>query len=117
MEGDTVFIDRAQLGQRHDLEPAGIGEDRAVPVHETVQAAEPGDTFRSGAQHEVVGVGQDDIGARIAHGFRRHGFDGRRRAYGHESGRADNTVRCAQFPGARRAVGMENAEICGHAPG
>ena len=35
------LVELAQLRQRHDLEAAGIGEDRARPAHEAVQPAEP----------------------------------------------------------------------------
>jgi len=41
----------AQTSERHDLKPTGIGEDRPVPVHELVQAAQPLDPRRRGAQH------------------------------------------------------------------
>ena len=34
LEGDAVLLDAAELGQRHDLKAAGIGEDRSVPAHE-----------------------------------------------------------------------------------
>ena len=40
-EAHAFFRDLAQLRQRHHLEAAGIGEDRAVPRHEFVQAAQP----------------------------------------------------------------------------
>ena len=55
--------DLAQLGEAHDLEAAGVREDRAVPAHEAVQAAEPGDALGAGPQHQVVGVGEHDVDA------------------------------------------------------
>ena len=57
---------RAELAERHDLIAAGIGEDRAVPSHEAMQAAKPRDAFGSRAQHEVIGVAEDDIRARCS---------------------------------------------------
>jgi hypothetical protein len=62
-EGDAILGDLAQLLQRHDLEAAGIGEDRSRPVHEPVQAAQPRDPLGAGAQHQVIGVAEDDLGA------------------------------------------------------
>ena len=62
-EGDAVFGQLAQLGQRHDLKAAAIGQDRAGPAHEFVQAAEPRHPFGAGPQHQVIGVAEDDVGA------------------------------------------------------
>ncbi len=66
LEGDAVVVDLAQLAERHDLEPARVGQDRPVPGHEAVQAAEAGDALVAGPQVEVVRVGQDDRGAGLA---------------------------------------------------
>ena len=65
-ERDAVVVDDPQVAERDDLEAARIGQDRAVPVHEPVQAAEPGDPLVAGPQVEVVGVRQDDRGADVA---------------------------------------------------
>jgi len=42
-ERHTVGVDRARVGQAEHLVAAGIGQDRTVPIHEAVQAAELGD--------------------------------------------------------------------------
>ena len=63
LEGDALVGDLRELGEAHDLEAAGVGEDRTVPAHEAVQAAEPGDALGTGAQHQVVGVGEHDVDA------------------------------------------------------
>ncbi len=39
-KGHAVLVDRAPLAQAEDLEAARVGEDRARPGHEAVQAAE-----------------------------------------------------------------------------
>ena len=105
LERDAVFGQLAQFGQRHHLKPAGIGEDRAVPVHEAVQATQPRDALRRWAQHQVIGITQDNIGAGGFNRFRRHGFDGRRRAYRHEGRGADYPVRRMELAGAGKAFG------------
>src|SRR6266487_1969848 len=46
-ERDAGLADLAQGGQRHDLEPARIGEDRMRPVHEAMQPAQCRDAFGS----------------------------------------------------------------------
>ena len=60
LEGDALFGDFAQGGEGEDLEAAGIGEDRAVPILEGVQAAELLHHLHPGAEHQVVGVAEDD---------------------------------------------------------
>ena len=66
-EGHPVVVDRAQVGQAEHLEPAGIGQDRAIPAHEPCRP--PSAAMRStGPERQVVGVGQQDLGARRAQG-------------------------------------------------
>ena len=67
LEGHAALVELAQLGERHDLEAAGIGEDRPGPVHEVMQAAERGDALGARAQHQMIGVGEHDIGAERIH--------------------------------------------------
>ena len=66
LEGDRLLRHLGDLGQRHDLEAAGVGEDRPLPAHEAVQAAEPRHPLGAGPQHQVVGVAEDDVGAGLA---------------------------------------------------
>ena len=111
LEGDARLVDLAQLRQRHDLEAAGVGEDRERPVHEAVQPAEARDALRAGPQHQVVGVAEHHVGAERLHLIRVHGLDGRRRADRHEGGRADDAARHPDFAGARRAVGFVTVKV------
>ena len=106
-ERDAVLVDDPQVAQRDDLEAARIGQDRAVPVHEPVQPAEPLDPVVPGPQVQVVRVGQDDRRARVADVVGRQGLDRRVRADGHELGRLDDAVgqRQAPGPGPGRAIG------------
>ena len=62
-ERDAVVVDRAQVAQADHLVAAGVGQDRPVPGHELVQAAEALDALVAGPQVQVVGVAQDDLGA------------------------------------------------------
>ena len=48
-------IDHA-LGQAEDLKAAAVGEDRPVPAHERVQAAERRDSLLARPQREVIRV-------------------------------------------------------------
>src|ERR1035437_204999 len=56
LEGDAVIVDLAQLAERDDLEPTGVGEDRPIPGHEAVQAAQGLDAFVARTQIQVVRV-------------------------------------------------------------
>ena len=67
LENDATLVELAQLGEAHHLETAGIGKDRMRPVHEPMQAAELGDTLGARRQHQVIGVGEHDVGAERAH--------------------------------------------------
>ena len=58
-----VLADAADARQAHHLEAAGVGQDRAVPTHEGVQPAEPRDALGARAEHQVIGVAEDDVGA------------------------------------------------------
>ncbi len=55
-EGHSIFGYLPEVGEGEDLEPAGVGQDWPLPLHEAVQSAEPGDPFVPGAEEEVVGV-------------------------------------------------------------
>ena len=94
----------ADLRQRHDLEAARVGEDRPFPAHEGVQAAEPRHALRAGAQHQVVGVGEDDVGARLFHLVEVERLDRAGSADRHEGRRAHDAARRRQRAEARRAV-------------
>jgi hypothetical protein len=50
-ERHAILVDDPQVAERHDLEPAGVGEDRLVPGHEPVQPAEPLDAFVPGRRY------------------------------------------------------------------
>ena len=67
LEAHALLADRAQLAERHDLEAARVRQDRALPAHELMQAAKPSDALRARPQHQVIGVGQHDVGAGVAY--------------------------------------------------
>ncbi len=96
------------LGQREDLEAAGVGEHRAVPTREPVQSADRRDGISPGAQHEVIRVREHDLGARdfevggVERPHRTTGTDGheggcRERGARHRHG-APPRARCHRSP-------------------
>jgi hypothetical protein len=116
-EGDAVVVHGAQLRQREHLEPAAVGEHRARPPGEAVQASERMHHLGAGAQPQVVGVAEHDArvgGADLLHRERLDGADG---ADGHEGGRLDRAVGRLEEGDARVAVARQDVEgeaWCGH---
>ena len=65
-----------------------------------MQAPEAGDQVVSGTEIQVIGVAEDDLGARLAYALLRQGLDRPLRADRHERRRLDGAVRGADRAGA-----------------
>ena len=92
-EDNSLLGDAAQAAETEDLVAAGVGEDGARPGHEAMESAKPLDEIGSGAEVEVIGVGEDDL--RVEVGFEvalGEAFDGGLCADRHEGGRFDDAV-------------------------
>ncbi len=100
-EGDAVVVDGGESGQAHHLEPAGVGERRAVPSREASEAAGVADRVGAGTKHQVIRIRQHD--ARLARAQVRHGEPLHRgaRSDRHERGRRHLAVRGGEDSGAR----------------
>ena len=90
---DPFLLDLSQTGQGKHLKAAGVRQDRPVPVHEPVQAAELPDQLVAGAHMQMVGVGELHLGADLAQvvGGNR-ALDGAHRAHVHEHRGLDGAV-------------------------
>ena len=103
---EIALEDRARLGhrarmrQRENLEAAGIGQHGALPAHEPMDAAQPPEDLRPRAQQQVIGIGEQDLRARILQRLRKLRLDRGLRAHRHEERRPHLVV---QGPEARRA--------------
>ena len=109
-EFDALLGQLAQLAEAHHLIAAGIGQDRAVPVHEPVKTAKPRDAFGAGAQHKVIGVAEDYVRAGCTHSLRLHRLDRGGGANRHEGRRADLAALHRDDAGARLAGGGVEGE-------
>ena len=58
-EGHALVGHPVSIGEAEHLEPARIGEDRAVPAHERVQSAQRRHDLLTGPEGQVVGVRQE----------------------------------------------------------
>ncbi len=113
------LVRHGAVAHAEDLEAAGVGDDRPVPAHEVVQAAEPGDQLVAGVQEEVVRVAEDDVVAERGDLGGQQALDRRLRGERDEMRRADVAVRRVQDAGAgaraRVARGdVQDAGECGH---
>ena len=112
-ERHALLCDLAQIAEAEDLKPAAVRQDRAVPVHELVQAAGLADEIHARPQEEVVGVRQDDARAEIVQFVRRDALDGCLRADRHEDWCRETAVRRMDDARARsRALVLLDELIC-----
>ena len=100
-EGGALLGDSSRAGEREDLEPAGVGEHRARPAHEAVDAPQAAQDLRAGPQQEVIGVGEQHLRPRIEERLRQLRLHRGLRAHRHEDRSQDLAVEGAEDSGAR----------------
>ena len=110
-ERSALLVDLPVLGERVDLEAAGVGEEASVPRHEPVQAAHFMDQLGTGAQEQVVGVPEDDLGTDGGEIIGRDGLHRAGRADRHELRRVDGAVGKHELSAPRPAIAMGNREL------
>ena len=109
-EGDAVVVDVRRQGEH--LVAAGVGEHVAVPSREPVEPAETGDDVGAWPEHQVVGVGEHELGPEVLEVGRRQRPHRSSRADGHEARGAKRAPRrrdgaCAGIPVGRRHLHAE----------
>ena len=105
-ELDAVLIYLAAIGEAEHLVTAAIGEDGLVPANEFVESTPARDQLVAGAQHQVIGVAENDARADLVKMLMCKGFDGTLRADRHEDRRVDCAVRGLQDSASRRTIGV-----------
>jgi hypothetical protein len=60
----TLFVDAHQRPKGDNLKSTRVGQDRSIPLHELVKAAEALHPLVSWAQIEVIGIRKDDLCAK-----------------------------------------------------
>jgi len=98
------LVGDAAVGEREDLEAAGVGDDRPLPVHEPVQAARSRNPLRPRRDEQVVGVAEDQLIAELDHLRRLQPPDRPLRRQRDESRRLDRPVGSVDDAGAGAAV-------------
>ena len=107
-EGRAVVVDPGR--QREDLVAARVGQHVPAPVREAVQPPERGHQVRSRAQHEVVGVAEDDLGAQVLQVGRRQRAHRSPGADRHEARRREAAPRRGDGAGAGVPAGGVDGE-------
>src|SRR5688572_31935692 len=106
----SVLIYLAALREAEHLVAAAVGEDGFVPANELVKAAATRDQIVAGAQHQVVGITEDDARANLVKMLRRQGFHRALGADRHEHRRLDGAMRRLENTASRGTVGMRQRE-------
>jgi hypothetical protein len=68
---DAFVVELAQARERKDLITTAVGQQCVRPRHETLHAAEFVHELRTGSQHQVIGIGEDQLRAALHHVGRR----------------------------------------------
>jgi hypothetical protein len=98
------------LRERERLEAPRVGEHRVRPAGEAVKATVGRDRLGAGAEPEVVGVAEHDLGAGARHLLGRERLHRALGADGHEGRRLDDGVRGREGGGARVPVARVDVE-------
>ncbi|MND51056.1 hypothetical protein D3C80_420350 [compost metagenome] len=109
-EGHALLLDLAHRAQAEHLETAGVGQNRAFPLHEIVQVAVLLDHFRARAQPQVEGVAQNDFSASRLDIPWQHALDRAVGAHRHESRGLDGTAREGQTTATSLAISGQQLE-------
>ena len=104
-EGNAGVVDASEGSHAEGLVPAAVGEDGAVPTHESVQAAGVVDALDTGAKVEVIGVAEDGLGSQALDLVEGEALDGGLGGDGHEQRRLRRTVGRGNLPAPRGAIG------------
>ena len=116
-EDGFLLGDFHAMREAEDLEAAAIGQNRPIPAHETVQAAERGDYLLAGPQREMIGIAQDHLRPAPADVFDLQPFDARLRGDGHEGGQLHVAVRRGKNPPPRGTPGVNVQQAKGEGRG
>src|SRR5438128_11130487 len=87
LKSNTVIADLAQRAETEDLITAAVGQDRSVPSHELMQAAQFCNGFMAWPQGEMVRIAKQNHNMQVSYLIRRNTLHGRLRSDRHEDRR------------------------------
>ena len=107
---DAVFGQPAQFAEAENLEAAGVGENRPVPRHKVVQAAQPANGLDPGTKVEMVSVAEENLDPEFFKKMLRNAFDRTHGTDGHEHRSFDLGMRGGEPAEAGGTGGSANLE-------
>ena len=109
-KGHALLLDLAHGTEAEHLEAAGVGQDRALPLHEIVQVAVLLDHLGARTQPQVKGVTQDHFRAGGDDVTRQHALDRAVSTDRHEGRGLDGATREGQTTTTGLAIGGKQLE-------
>jgi hypothetical protein len=100
----SLLSDDATLSKAEDLESSTVRQHRTGPADELMEPSTPRDELVAGPEKQVIGVPEDDLGARLAKVTMKRRLDGSLRTDRHERRGVHYAVRGVKFPATRRAI-------------
>ena len=92
-EHHAAVIDLVEVPQAEHLKPPGVGQHRAVPAHEPVQASGGLNDGLAGLKVQVIRIRQHHLGARPSQLLRADSLDGGQGPHRHEAGGLNRPMR------------------------
>ena len=115
---------RALLGnfphraETKNLIAAAIGQDRPIPTHEFMQAAQVANQFMPRPQVKMIGIAEQNLATQLLQISRQHRLDGPLGSHRHEGGSLHHAVSRDQATEARFGVWifLDDGEMIAHQP-
>ena len=92
IEVDAFFRNSSEFCEREYLKSTTVGEDRAVPGHESMKSSKVFDHLKTRSQEEMIGVAENNLRAHRTKLLRGHRLDGALGSNGHEDRRFDQPM-------------------------
>ena len=102
----TVLLYLAPFGKTEDLVTPAVRKDGFVPANELVESATPRHQLVARAQHQVIGVAENDAGTDVIQIAWCQCFNSALGPDRHEHRRLDRAVSGVENPAASGAIGM-----------
>ena len=107
-KGDPFLLNLPPPGQRKDLEPSTVCENRTVPTHKAVKPPHLLHQFIPWAQMEVIRIGELNLTANFPQILSRHrAFNCPLRSHVHKHGRLRGAMGTGQLPASGAAFGFQ----------
>src|SRR5256714_10838387 len=101
----------AQLREEENLETAAVGQDRPIPIHETMKPAKFPDHLESWPNEQMISVPENNLRLELDQLAGADRFHAALRPDRHVGGRLDHAVRSFQATSARSCVPIGRRQL------